>query len=252
VIEVKDLTFSYGKGLPNVLEGVSLNVKPGEWVTLMGANASGKTTLAMLILGLLSGAKGSISVDGLNPFDEGEVWEVRRRVGMVFQNPDTQMVSSMVEREVAFGPENYGMDRDKMLKAVDRAIQRFKLAQYRRSSPHELSGGERQRVALSSGTVMDGDYLILDEPTSLLDPKGRNDFLTYLEQLRKTKGILHITAYSQEVLPSDRLVILHEGKIVAEGCPMEIFATDMPFMEWGMEVPLEAELQRLEALGSSK
>ncbi len=251
MIEVKDLTFSYRDDLPKVLEDVSLAVEKGEWVTLMGANGSGKSTLAMLILGLLPGGEGEIRVDELNPFDHQEVWEVRRKVGMVFQNPDNQMVSSLVEREIAFGPENYGMHREKMLQAVDRAVQTFRLESYRRHSPHELSGGERQRVALASGTVMDGDYLILDEPTSLLDPAGRRDFLDYLRQLHISKGILHITAHSEEVLISDRLVILYQGKVVADGKPMEVFTSDYLLEEWGVGIPLEAELQRLENMGNS-
>jgi energy-coupling factor transport system ATP-binding protein len=249
MIEVKNLTFSYRDDLPKVLEDVSLSVEKGEWVTLMGANGSGKSTLAMLILGLLSSAEGEVRVDGQNPFDQQEVWEVRRKVGMVFQNPDNQMVSSLVEREIAFGPENYGMDREKMLQAVDHAVQMFHLETYRRHSPHELSGGERQRVALASGTVMDGDYLILDEPTALLDPASRKDFLNYLRQLHISKGILHITAHSEEVLKSDRLVILYRGKIVADGKPMEVFTADYPLEEWGVGVPLEAEMQRLENAG---
>lgn len=252
MIEIKDLTFSYRDDLPKVLADVSLTVEKGEWVTLMGANGSGKSTLAMLILGLLSGGEGEIRVDNLNPFDHLEVWEVRRKVGMVFQNPDNQMVSSLVEREIAFGPENYGMDREKMLQAVDRAVQTFRLETYRRHSPHELSGGERQRVALASGTVMDGDYLILDEPTALLDPAGRRDFLDYLRQLHISKGILHITAHSEEVLASDRLVILYQGKVVADGKPMEVFTSDYPLEEWGVGIPLEAELHRLKNVGNSK
>jgi energy-coupling factor transport system ATP-binding protein len=202
-----------------------------------------------LILGLLNGAEGSIRVDGLDPFDPKEMRDVRRKVGMVFQNPDNQIVSSLVEREIAFAPENYGMLRQEMVAAVDRAIDRFNLTEYRRHSPHELSGGEKQRVALASGTVMDGDYLILDEPTSLLDPVGREAFLEHLQQLRKTKGILHITAYSEESLKSDRLVILRNGRIVAEGRPLDIFLSEAPLWDWGVDMPLEAELQRLEDLG---
>jgi energy-coupling factor transport system ATP-binding protein len=252
MIEIKNLTFSYRDDLPKVLEGVSLTVEKGEWVTLMGANGSGKSTLAMLILGLLTSAEGRIQVDELNPFNYQEVWKVRRKVGMVFQNPDNQMVSSLVEREIAFGPENYGMDRGKMLQAVDHAVQAFNLETYRRHSPHELSGGERQRVALASGTVMDGDYLILDEPTSLLDPAGRRDFLDYLRKLHVSKGILHITAHSEEVLKSDRLVILYQGKIVAEGKPLEVFTAEHPLEQWGVGIPLEAELQRLENIGGAQ
>lgn len=252
MIEIQDIRFSYAEGHLPVLNQISLTIRKGEWVTLMGANGSGKSTLAMLILGLLTKGDGSISVDGLNPFDLDEVWEVRRRVGMVFQNPDTQMVSSLVEREIAFGPENYGMEHKEMVAAVNRSIDHFKLSKYRRSSPHELSGGERQRVALASGTVMDGDYLLLDEPTSLLDPKGRKEFLTYLKQLRDAKGILHITAYSEEALLSDRLLVLHQGRIVADGPPMDIFTSDLPLWDWGIDVPLDAELHRLESLGGGK
>jgi len=247
MIEIHNLSFSYSKHPPWVLDNISLTIKKGEWITLMGANGSGKSTLAMLILGLLTSAEGSIWVEGLNSFDDKEVWEVRRRVGMVFQNPDTQMVSSMVEREIAFGPENYGMERPQMRNAVAKSMERFHLTQYHNSSPHELSGGERQRVALASGTVMEGDYLILDEPTSLLDPTGRREFLEYLQQLRTTNGILHITADSEEALLSDRLVILHQGRIVADGKPLDIFTSDLPLWDWGIDIPLEAEIYRLTA-----
>lgn len=252
MIEVRNLTFSYRDDLPKVLENVSLTVEKGEWVTLMGANGSGKSTLAMLILGLLTSTEGQIQVDELNPFNHHEVWKVRRKVGMVFQNPDNQMVSSLVEREIAFGPENYGMDREKMLQAVDHAIRMFRLEFYRKHSPHELSGGERQRVALASGTVMDGDYLILDEPTSLLDPAGRRDFLDNLRQLHISKGILHITAHSEEVLKSDRLIVLYQGKIAAKGKPMDVFTADYPLEQWGVGIPLEAELQRLESIRGNR
>jgi energy-coupling factor transport system ATP-binding protein len=245
MIEIHNLSFSYNNNLPLVLDKVSLNIQQGEWVTLMGANGSGKSTLALLVLGLLTNAEGLIRVDGLNPFNTQEVWEVRRKVGIVFQNPDSQMVSSVVEREIAFGPENYGMERELMQEMVAKAMERFHLAHYRKSSPHELSGGERQRVALASGTIMDGDYLILDEPTSLLDPIGRREFLEYLQQLRTTKGILYITAYSEEALLSDRLVILHQGRITVDGKPLEIFTSDFPLWDWGIDIPLEAELSRL-------
>lgn len=249
MIELTDLTFAYDEADPCVLTGISLTIAKGEWVSVMGANGSGKSTLVMLILGLLNGAKGSIRVDRLNPFDPNEVWEVRRKIGMVFQNPDTQMVSSSVEREIAFAPENYGMIRELMLRAVDRAMAQFHLTEYRRRSPHELSGGERQRVALASGTVMDGDYLILDEPTALLDPAGRKEFLEFLAQLRGAKGILYITADATEALRSDRLVILHDGKVMADGCPIEILTSNAALWDWGVEVPLEVELRRLEASG---
>jgi energy-coupling factor transport system ATP-binding protein len=252
MIEIESLTFSYNAETPPVLADISMTASLGEWVTVMGANGSGKSTLAMLILGLLHGAEGTILVDGLNPFDPKDVWEVRRKVGMVFQNPDNQIVSSLVEREIAFAPENYGMIRQEMVAAVDRAIDGFNLTEHRRHSPHELSGGEKQRVALASGTVMDGNYLILDEPTSLLDPMGRKAFLEHLQQLRKTKGILHITAYSEEALNSDRLMILHDGKIVAQGRPLDIFLSDAPLWQWGVDVPLEAELHRLEKAGGSE
>ena len=247
MIDVQRVTYAYSSDLPKVLDDISLTINIGEWVTVMGANGSGKSTLALLILGLLQGAEGLIRVDGLNPFDSKEVWEVRRKVGMVFQNPDNQMVSSLVEREIAFAPENYGMPRQEMAAAVNRAIERFNLIDYRRHSPHEMSGGEKQRVALASGTVMDGDYVILDEPTSLLDPAGRRAFLEHLQRMRNTKGILHITAYSEEALKSDRLVILYDGKVVAEGLPLDIFLSGEPLWDWGVDVPLEAEIQRLES-----
>jgi energy-coupling factor transport system ATP-binding protein len=195
MIEIKDLSFRYGDH--KALDGINLEIREGEWIAVMGANGSGKTTLARCLNGLLLPTGGDVLVDGCSVLDEGNLWDIRKRIGMVFQNPDNQIVSTMVEREIAFGLENLGIPTDEMRARVEEALARFDLTEYRRHPPHKLSGGEKQRLAIASVWAMRPRVMVLDEPASLLDPKGRREIEHILKTLDAAdrQTILHITQF---------------------------------------------------------
>jgi energy-coupling factor transport system ATP-binding protein len=248
MIEVRDITFQYPEGdAAEVLRGVSFTLRPGEKVALMGANGSGKTTLARCLNGLLKPLSGSVSVDGLSTDDSASNYEVRRKVGMAFQNPDNQIVAATVEREIAFGLENLGVPSDEMRKRVDGALDRFHLQPYRNHSPHLLSGGERQRLALASIWVMEPQYLILDEPTSLLDPLGRTEILKFIdeEMKRKSFGVLMVTQFSEEASSFHRLIILNEGRIAFDDSPDAVFRHVEELHVMGVDIPVHMEFRNI-------
>ena len=245
MIEVRDLTFEYpgGEGL-FALRGISFALKPGERVAMMGANGSGKTTLVQCLNGLLKPVSGSVSVDGLSTEDSGSLYEIRRRVGMVFQNPDNQIVTTTVLREIAFGLENMGVTTEEMRSRVEEAVTLFGLGEYRHTPPHLLSGGERQRLALASVWVMQPDYLVLDEPTSLLDPKGRQDIFRFLDEddVKSRKGVLLVTQFPDEALMCDRLLVMDGGTIVFNDFPLDVFRHKDDLRRIGLDVPVKVEL----------
>ena len=246
MIQVKDLKFKYpGDKSTFALRGVSFNLSCGEKVALMGANGSGKTTFVRCINGLLKPVAGEVLVDGLSTTKTEMLYEIRRRVGMVFQNPDNQIVTTTVSREIAFGLENLGIPTEEMRKRVEEAIHYFHLEKYKDTPPHLLSGGERQRLALASVWVMEPSYLILDEPTSLLDPQGREEVLDFLEKEAKTRkmGILLVTQYPEETLTCDRLVVMDRGKIVFDSAPEEVFRNIDELYRIGVSIPVEMELR---------
>ena len=217
MISLKGLTFRYDGDA--VVDDVSLNWQAGEHIGLMGANGSGKSTLAMLIKGLLAPAGGTISIDG-QPSAEVSPG----KVGLVFQNPENQIAAVTVEREVAFGLENLGIPRAEMKLRVEEALKRQGLIQYRKHSPHLLSGGQMQKLALASVLAMQPDYLIFDEPTSMLDPVARVDFLKSLDALPRNTGVLFITQFSSEVLGFSRMIVMKEGKTFFDGDPHDFFS----------------------------
>ena len=246
MVQVTNLKFKYPGDRPHfALRGVSFNLSPGEKVALMGANGSGKTTFVRCLNGLLKPLAGEVFVDGISTRETEMLYEIRRRVGMVFQNPDNQIVTTTVAREIAFGLENLGVPTKEMKKRVERAIHHFHLEKYRDTPPHLLSGGERQRLALASIWVMKPSYLILDEPTSLLDPQGREEILYFLEREIKTRkmGILLVTQYPEEALTCDRLVVMNRGKIVFDRAPREVFQNMYKLYQIGVSVPVEMELR---------
>jgi energy-coupling factor transport system ATP-binding protein len=228
-----------------ILRGVSFNLKAGEKVALMGANGSGKTTFVRCLNGLFSPTEGEVLVDDISTSDNRMFYDIRQRVGMVFQNPDNQIVATTVEREIAFGLENLGISQEIMIKRVENALVKFHLEDYRFASPHLLSGGERQQLALASVWVMEPDYLILDEPTSLLDPRGREEILRFIETEVKTKniGVLLVTQYPEEAMICDRLVIMDKGKIVIDDHPEKVFQKAETLRRLGVDIPAEVELK---------
>jgi len=236
-----------------VLRGISLTIAEGESIAIMGPNGSGKSTLAACLNGLLWPSEGQVFVDNLRTDQSKNLKEIRRRVGMVFQNPDNQIVSASVEREIAFGLENLCVPHDEMHQTVDKMLKQFDLEKYRRQSPHYLSGGEKQKLAIASVLAMQPRYLILDEPTSLLDPRSRNEILAIVRHLNQSSnGIsptamttILITQFPAEALRANRLIIINHGEIVMDGKPEELFTHVDEFHEMGLEVPIKFKLDHL-------
>ena len=246
MIKVTDLKFYYPGGDPiYALRGVSFTMDVGEKVALMGANGSGKTTFVRCLNGLLKPTAGEVLIDDYSVLDPKAQFEIRRRVGMVFQNPDNQIVSATVERELVFGLENLGLSWQEMDKRLNDALHRFHLVSHRKTPPHMLSGGERQRLALASIWVMNPRYLILDEPTALLHPQGRQEVLRYLNnEMKKLKiGILLVTQSPEESMGCDRLIIMDCGKIIYDNVPDRVFSELNNQQKKRIAVPVEVELK---------
>ncbi|MEG1613535.1 MAG: energy-coupling factor transporter ATPase [Clostridia bacterium] len=253
IIKVQNATYEYKQfesaPLP-ALKGVSLSVIDGEFLTLVGANGSGKSTLAKLLNGLMLPKSGAVTVFGNLTTDESKVFDIRKNVGMVFQNPDNQMVATIVEDDVAFGPENIGVPRDEIIKRVEWALNAVGMLSYREATPFKMSGGQKQRIAIASILAMKPKVLVLDEATSMLDPKGRREIMSILTRLNKDEGItiIHITHHMDEVIEADRVIVLDEGLIVAEGSPRELFKQDIS--KYKLTLPVAAEIARkLNAVG---
>lgn len=244
MIQVRDLSYAYAGAV--ALRRANLEVQPGEHLALVGANGSGKTTLARCLNGLLEPTEGSVEVDGLSPTDPDTVYSVRRLVGMVFQNPDDQLVATTVEAEIAFGMENVGVAHPDMVARVEELLDVFHLTQYRRHPPHQLSGGERQRLAVAACIALQPRYLILDEPTSLLDPRARVELAALLDRLRHSLGIatVHITQIPDEAARADRVVVLHRGEIAMDGPAAEVFNRGDELMEMGLGLPFALAVSR--------
>lgn len=249
MIEIKDLYFSYenegeNKNPRNVINGVNLNIKEGEFVALLGHNGSGKSTLAKLINALFIPKKGQVLVDGFDTKDDKSVWDIRSRAGMVFQNPDNQLVATVVEDDVAFGPENLGIESSEIRKRVDEALESVNMEAFKKNSPHLLSGGQKQRVAIAGILAMSPTYIILDEPTAMLDPSGRKEVMDTVLKLNKEQGktIILITHYMDEAAMADRLIIMEEGSIILQGKPREVFSHVDEIKKIGLDVPQVTEL----------
>ncbi len=244
MIEARTCVVHYPAGLPAAaLRGVSFSLERGEKAALMGLNGSGKTTFVRCLNGLILPSSGEVRVDGMKTSDPNHTYEVRRRVGMVFQDPDHQIVAATVIREIAFGLENLGLAHAEMVARVEEALERFHLTRYREHAPHLLSGGERQRLAIASVWVMRPDYLILDEPTSLLDPAARRETLALLkDRTVRDMGILLVTQYPEEALCMERLIVMNRGRIVEDGSPDRIFRNVSRMKRLGVGVPAAYEL----------
>jgi energy-coupling factor transport system ATP-binding protein len=251
MIEVREVRVVYPGAERPALDGVSLVIAPGECVGLLGRNGSGKSTLARLCNGLLLADSGVVSVDGMDTRDESVTWEIRSRVGFVQQNPENQIVGTVVEEDVAFGPENLGVPRDELRVRVDEALAAVGLSGLERREPHLLSEGQKQRLAIAGALAMRPSYLVLDEPTSMLDGVGRADVNAVLRQLRAAGvGMLRITHDLGDVTDADRLIVLADGRIAWEGQPAALLAAPELAERLGLDVPPIALLaDELRALG---
>src|SRR5699024_1370751 len=226
------------------VKNVSLDVKKGEFLVILGHNGSGKSTLAKMMNGLLMPTSGEVSVMGMNTKDEEKIWDIRQKAGIVFQNPDNQIVATIVEEDVAFGPENQGVPPKEIRRRVDESLAIVEMSDYKKHAPHLLSGGQKQRVAIAGILAMNPDCIILDEPTSMLDPIGRIEVMDTILKLNKEedKTIVLITHYMDEAVLGDRVMLMSEGEIVMEGSPKEIFREVDKVKEYGLDVPQVTEL----------
>ncbi len=228
VIDVKNVSFSYKSDEGDTLgvKNVSFELYRGEFVVLLGHNGCGKSTLAKLLNGLLLPDEGTVEVDGTPTSDEKRIYEIRSKVGMVFQNPDNQTVASIIEDDVAFGPENLGVEREEIVRRVDMALSAVDMTEYRKGTPFKLSGGQKQRVAIASVLAMLPEVIILDESTAMLDPQGREEVLTAIRRLHDEKNmtVLLITHYMDEATDADRIIVMNRGEIEKIGTPKEIFS----------------------------
>lgn len=227
-IEVKSVTFSYNANQPDrtdVIKDLSLNIEEGTFVALVGHNGSGKSTLAKLLNGLLLPTKGQVKIFGNSTADASKIYEIRKNVGMVFQNPDNQMIASIVEDDIAFGPENLGVEREEIIRRVDWALSKVGMLEHKKGTPFKMSGGQKQRLAIAGVLAIMPRVLVLDESTAMLDPQGRSEVLKVAHELNKEEGItvIHITHYMEEALGADRLIVMNDGKIAFDDTPAEVF-----------------------------
>ena len=226
------------------IDGLSLDIAKGSFVAILGHNGSGKSTFAKQINGILTPTDGTVWVSGMNTADEDAIWEIRKKAGMVFQNPDNQIIGNVVEEDVGFGPENIGVPTDDIWKRVDESLEAVGMTAYRYKSPNKLSGGQKQRVAIAGVMAMRPQCIILDEPTAMLDPTGRKDVIRTVHELNKKEGItvLLITHYMEEAIDADRVIVMDDGKVIMDGVPKEIFSRVKELKEHGLDVPQATEL----------
>ena len=242
ILKTENLTFRYTTAegaAPTVLDGLTLSVRRGEFVAVLGHNGSGKSTLAKHFNAILLPSGGRVYVDGLDTCGEDKLLDIRRQVGMVFQNPDNQIVASVVEEDVAFGPENLGVPSEEIRTRVDSALAAVGMTEYARHAPHLLSGGQKQRVAIAGVLAMRPECIVLDEPTAMLDPAGRREVLDTVTRLNREQGItvVLITHHMDEAAQADRLIVMHDGHIMADDSPEQVFQNVDGLRSLGLEVP---------------
>lgn len=250
-LSFEDVSFQYQEDSPWVLNNVNLHVQENEWVAIIGHNGSGKSTIAKLMNGLLFPQKGSVVVGG-DELAEETIWEIRKKVGMVFQNPDNQFVGTTVKDDVAFGLENQGVPREEMVKRIKESLETVGMSNYEDHEPHRLSGGQKQRVAIASVLAVFPDLIIFDEATAMLDPKGRREIMNTVNHLREDRevSIITITHDLNEVVMADRVIVMNEGEVWQEGTPREIFAMQKELTQIGLDVPLVTRLaHELDSMG---
>ncbi|NMB07879.1 MAG: energy-coupling factor transporter ATPase [Tissierellia bacterium] len=248
MIEMKNVSYEYksfgDESIHLAIENINITVNKGEHLVILGHNGSGKSTLAKMMNGLLLPTSGDVYVNGMNTKDEKHTWNIREIAGMVFQNPDNQIVATIVEEDVAFGPENQGIPPLEIRERVDEALKIVEMTKYKNHAPHLLSGGQKQRIAIAGILAMRPECIILDEPTAMLDPIGRREIINTIKKLNKkeNKTIIHITHYMDEAVEADRILVMEEGKIVMEGTPREIFSQVEKVKNIGLDVPQVTEL----------
>ena len=230
----------------DALKDVTAQIKKGEFTAIIGTNGSGKSTLARHLNALLIPTEGELIVEGMRTSDAGRVWDIRQKVGMVFQNPDNQLVAAVVEEDVAFGAENLGVPPEEIRERVDLALEKVGMTSYRKQAPSMLSGGQKQRVAIAGVLAMKPDCIVLDEPTAMLDPKGRKEVMDTIHELNKTEGItiVLITHFMEEAVTADHILVIDRGVLKMEGTPREIFSQADKVTEIGLDVPVPADLAR--------
>jgi len=248
MIRAVELTHYYDDGPEEEIEyslrGINITVKEGEFVVVLGHNGSGKSTFAKHMNALLLPTGGKIYIDSIDATDPENTWEVRKRAGMVFQNPDNQMVATVVEEDVAFGPENLGVESSEIRRRVDQSLKEVNMYEYRKHAPHLLSGGQKQRVAIAGIIAMRPKIIILDEPTAMLDPSGREEVMKTIRQLNEEYNItiVHITHFMEEAVQGDRIVVMEEGKIIIDDTPRNVFKNVELLKSIGLDVPQVTEL----------
>ncbi len=252
MIKAKDLAYEYIRrdeegnveGVVRAVDGVDIDVKPGQFVCILGHNGSGKSTIAKQINAILEPTEGTLFVGGLDASDHEKVWDIRQTAGMVFQNPDNQIIASVVEEDVGFGPENLGVPTDDIWKRVEEALEAVGMTEYRLMSPNRLSGGQKQRVAIAGIMAMKPRCIVLDEPTAMLDPVGRKEVLKTVQKLNREEGmtVLLITHYMDEVIEADKVIVMNDGKVVLSGTPRQVFSQVDKMKSYHLDVPQVTEL----------
>ena len=251
-LQIKNLSFNYvshneetgEKTSYKAIDNISLDIEEGSFVAILGHNGSGKSTLAKHLSGILKGHQGEVLVEGLSTTDEKNMWDIRKKVGMVFQNPDNQIVATIVEDDVAFGAENLGLEREEIKKRIDFGLNAVNMQDFRHSTTSNLSGGQKQRIAIAGILAMEPKCIVLDEPTAMLDPRGRKEVIETIKKLNKEKGItiVLITHYMEEVIDADRLIIMEKGKVVLDDIPLNVFKNVEKIKELKLDVPESMEI----------
>ena len=247
IITIENLIFEYTRGDESqpvrAIDNLNLEIERGSFTAIIGKNGSGKSTLAKNLNGLLLPTEGVIYVDGFDTRDDDNIWNVRQTAGMVFQNPDNQLVSAIVEDDVAFGPENLGIEPAEIRRRVDKALEDVNMGQFKKKAPHLLSGGQKQRIAIAGVVAMKPKCIIFDEPTAMLDPKGRAEIMSIIDELH-AEGItvILITHFMDEAVRADRVIIMHEGHILLDGTPQEVFEQEELIRSVNLDVPLMVEM----------
>ncbi len=246
IITIKDVSFNYvtGEQISRGVKNVNLEIERGSFVVLLGHNGSGKSTLAKLLNGFLTPTEGEIIVDGINTADESKIFDLRSRVGMVFQNPDNQMVASIIEDDLAFGPENLGVEREEIGRRINWALDIVNMSEHRHRTPTKLSGGQKQRIAIAAVLAMLPNILILDESTAMLDPKGRSEVLETAHKLNKEENmtVILITHYMDEAIDADGIVVMNDGEVILDGAPSEVYQQTDVIRRAGLELPVAARV----------
>lgn len=247
IIKIENLYFQYPQGEDEepkpAIKSVNLEIEEGSFTAIIGQNGSGKSTLAKNLNGLLLPSRGAVYVSGMDTRDDEKIWDIRQTAGMVFQNPDNQLVSAIVEDDVAFGPENIGIDPVEIRARVDEALDAVKMGKYKRKAPHLLSGGQKQRIAIAGVVAIRPRCIIFDEPTAMLDPRGRKDIMEIIEKLhREGITVILITHFMDEAVRADRVVIMNKGEILLDGTPEHVFSQDELIKSARLDVPMAAEI----------